>query len=242
MQLGGCKRAHSTYIWTMTEPEKELTILAQLAPRNWRPGARLRGYFVAGVLVTAPLGVTLYLTWSIITFFDHHVRALVPDRYNPESYLPIAVPGFGLLAAGIALILVGWLTAGIVGRFVVSIGERLVARMPFVRGIYGFVKQVIETTVRQRGGAFRQVVLIEFPRRGAWTLGFVAGVPNEEVRRAGEDLLSVFVPTSPNPTSGYLLFVPRKDAIALQMPVEEGLKLIVSGGIAQGASVHPERK
>ena len=213
------------------------------SPAPWRRmAARLRGYLVAGVLVTAPIGVTLYLAWSVITFFDRHLRAVVPDRYNPESYLPIAVPGIGLLVVLVALILVGWLTAGLVGRFVIGLGERLVRRTPVVRSIYNFVKQVIETTMSQRGGSFRQVVLVEFPRPGVWTLGFVTGTPNAEIRRAGEDLISVFCPTSPNPTSGYLIFVPRKDAIVLSMSVEDGLKLVVSGGIAQTGGDQPERK
>jgi uncharacterized membrane protein len=214
-----------------------------VTPPPWRRlGARLRGYLVAGVLVTAPIGVTLYLAWSIISFFDTHVRSVVPDRYNPESYLPIAVPGIGLLVVLVGLILVGWLAAGLVGRFVVGLGERLVQRTPVVRSIYGFVKQVIETTMSQRGGSFRQVVLVEFPRKGAWTIGFVTGTPNDEIRRAGEDLISVFCPTSPNPTSGYLIFVPRRDAIVLSMSVEDGLKLVVSGGIAQSGAGQPERK
>jgi uncharacterized membrane protein len=193
---------------------------------------RIRAYLLAGILVTAPIGITLWLTWGVITFFDNKVVPLIPAHYNPETYLPIPLPGLGLVLAVIVLVLIGWLAAGLMGRWVVRMSEQLMARMPFIRNVYSAVKQIMETVLAQNANAFRHVVLVEYPRRGIWTMGFVTGTTGGEVQSVVDaELVNVFVPTTPNPTSGFLLFVPKKDLYYLDMTSEEGFKMLVSTGI-----------
>ena len=193
---------------------------------------RLRAYLLAGILVTAPIGITLWMTWGIIAFFDHQVMPLVPAHYNPVNYLPIPLPGLGLVLALIILILIGWLAAGLMGRWLVGLTEQVMARMPIVRNVHSAVKQIMETVLAQNANAFRHVVLVEYPRRGIWTMGFVTGTTVGEVQHVVDaELVNVFVPTTPNPTSGFLLFVPKKDLYYLSMTSEEGFKMLVSTGI-----------
>jgi uncharacterized membrane protein len=202
------------------------------APGRISLSARLRAYFLAGVIVTAPIGITALLIWQFITFLDSQVGSLIPDRYNPESYLPFSVPGLGLLITIAFLTLVGFLAAGLAGRTLVRIGERLLSRMPVVRSVYGTLKQIFVTVLAQSSRSFREVVLIEYPRRGIGAIAFVTGSSQDENPSSAEDeLVNVFLPTTPNPTSGFLLFVPRKDLVHLDMTVEEGIKLVISGGI-----------
>ena len=211
-------------------------------PRQRKHGflGRLRGYFIAGILVTAPVGITFYLAYIFLTFIDNQVTPLIPERYNPNFYLPFGIPGLGLIVLIVVLTVIGWLTAGIVGRFVVSLGERIVHRMPVVRSVYGATKQIIETVVAQQSEAFRQVVLFEYPRRGCWAVGFVTGRTVGEVQNVtADDVVNVFLPTTPNPTSGYLLFVPRSELVVLGMSVEEGIKMVVSGGIVTPPDARP---
>jgi uncharacterized membrane protein len=194
--------------------------------------ARLRAYFFAGILVTAPIGITVYLAWLLVTFIDSRVTPLIPARFNPETYLPFAIPGLGIVVVAVVLVLIGATTAGYVGRLITGFFDAVLARMPVVRSVYGAIKQVVETVLAQKSGAFRQAVLVEYPRRGIWTIGLLTGVTEGEVQAiTGEDVINVFVPTTPNPTSGFLLFVPRADVIPLAMSVEDALKMIVSGGI-----------
>lgn len=200
-------------------------------------GARFRNYFLAGVLVTAPIGITVYLAWSIITGIDDAVTALIPAAYNPNTYLPFEVPGVGLIVLAGFLTLTGFLTDNYLGRLMVRTGERLVARIPIVRSVYGAVKQIFESVLRSETRSFREAVLVEFPRKGMWTLGFVIGESSFEIsEKAGSPLFSVFVPTAPNPTSGYLVFLPRTDMSRLEMSVEDSMKMIVSGGIVSPAN------
>ena len=192
----------------------------------------LRGYFLAGVLVTAPIGITFYISWLLIRWVDSRVTPLLPAAYNPETYLPFAVPGLGLVIVFITLTFIGWATAGMVGRLWTRISEKALARMPVIRSIYGAVKQIIETILQQQSNAFRQVVLFEYPRRGSWAIGFITGQTQGEVQNlTQDDVVNVFLPTTPNPTSGYLLFIPRRELVVLDMTVEEGIKMVVSGGI-----------
>jgi uncharacterized membrane protein len=194
--------------------------------------ARLRAYFLAGVIVTAPIGITFLLVWQFVTFLDTQVGALIPSRYNPESYLPFSLPGLGLLIMLAFLTLVGFLAAGLAGRTLVHVGERLLSRMPVVRSVYGTLKQIFETVLAQSSRSFREVVLIEYPRRGIGAIGFVTGPTRGEVQaRSQEELVNVFLPTTPNPTSGFLLFLPRRELVHLDMTIEEGIKLVISGGI-----------
>jgi uncharacterized membrane protein len=195
-------------------------------------GGRLRGYLLAGILVTAPLSITFYLAWVLVNFVDGKVTPLIPAIYNPNNYLPFAVPGLGLVIIAIALILVGALTAGFAGRFVIRTGERILNRMPVIRGVYGAVKQIFETVLAQQSRAFREAVLVEYPRRGIWAIAFITGRTEGEVQHMTEqEVVNIFLPTTPNPTSGFLLFVPREDLKPLSMTVEEAIKMVISGGI-----------
>jgi len=201
----------------------------------------IRGYFLAGILVTAPIGITFYIAWLLIRWVDAQVASLIPANYNPETYLPFAVPGLGLIVVFMALTFIGWATAGLIGRLWTRLTERALARMPVIRSVYGAVKQIIETILQQQSNAFRQVVLFEYPRRGSWAIGFITGETLGEVQSlTSDDVVNVFLPTTPNPTSGYLLFVPKKELVVLDMTVEEGIKMVVSGGIVTPPDRRPE--
>ena len=195
--------------------------------------ARLRAYFFAGILVTAPISLTVYLSWLLIHSVDQAVATLIPAAYNPNTYMPFGVPGLGLVAVVAALTLVGALTANLIGRSLVHFGERMVARTPVVRSIYGAIKQIFETILADRATAFRQVVLVEFPRAGLWRLGFVTGTtPGKSQDVVPGGLVNVFIPNTPNVTSGFLVLAPPKDLIELDLKPDEALKLAISGGLA----------
>lgn len=231
-------------IETTERPERRRGIIGRRV-RIFRTlfSARLRNYFLTGVLVTAPLTITVWVAWNIIQFFDNTVRNLLPARYDPETFLPFTVPGVGLILFVGGLTLIGFLTAGILGRMIVRTSEGIVNSMPVVRTIYGALKQIFETVLNQKSIAFRQVVLIEYPRRGIWCLGFVSGRTEGEVQNLTDDeMINVFLPTTPNPTSGFLLFFPRKDVIVLNMTVEEGIKMVISGGIVTPPDRRPPEK
>ncbi len=206
-----------------------------------RIGARLRTYLLAGVLVTAPLGLTIYFAWAFIDWMDQKVMPLVPMKYHPETYLPFTIPGLGLIIALLVLITIGLLTASLLGRTFLNLSERILHRMPVVRSIYSTLKQVFETLLSHQSDAFRQVVMIEYPRRGLWALGFLTGPTVGEVQNmTKERVLNVFLPTTPNPTSGFLLFVPEEDVVVMQMSVEEGIKMVMSGGIVTPPDRRPK--
>jgi len=190
---------------------------------------RLRAYFFAGVLVTAPISITFYIAWEFIRSVDEWVSPLIPLSFNPQNW---GVPGFGIVSVVVGLTMVGALTAGIAGRLFMSLSEAILSRMPIINSIYGMVKQVLETMLANKANAFREVCLIEYPRKGCWTLGFIAGATTGEAQ-AGfeEEMANVFVPTTPNPTSGFLLVVPRSELRVLSMSVEEGFKMLISMGI-----------
>jgi uncharacterized membrane protein len=194
--------------------------------------ARLRAYFFAGILITAPIAITLYLAWLFVSFVDSRVTPLIPAPFNPGTYLPFAVPGLGLLIVVIALIVIGASTAGYFGRLLTRSVDAAVVRMPVVRSVYVAVKQIMETVLTRKSNAFRQAVLVQYPRAGVWTIAFITGVTQGEVQDlTGGEMINVFVPTTPNPTSGFLLFVPRADVMPLSMSVEDALKMVVSGGL-----------
>lgn len=196
---------------------------------------RLRNYFLTGFIVTAPLAITVYLAWSFVGWVDSWVKPFFPARYNPDTYLPFAVPGFGLIVALVLITLVGFMTANIIGRTIVSYGEYLLGRMPLVRSVYRGLKQILETVLSDQSSNFDKVGLIEYPRKGLWALVFVATDTRGEVQtRIGDEAgptVAVFLPTTPNPTSGYLLFVPKSHIIEMDMTVEEGAKLVISAGL-----------
>ncbi|MDG2308725.1 MAG: DUF502 domain-containing protein [Candidatus Binatia bacterium] len=191
------------------------------APDQRPLSARLRGYFLAGLLLAAPLAVTIGVAVWFVDFVDSQIL--------PSSF---KIPGFGLLVVISGITLIGWLASGFLGRAIHSIGDRIVSRIPVLRTVYGATKQIFESVLAQKSNAFREVALFEYPRKGIWSIGFLTGTTAGEVQhRTQEKTVNVFLPTTPNPTSGYLLFVPRKDLIILDMTVEEGIKMVVSGGI-----------
>jgi len=197
--------------------------------RFWQ---RLRNYFITGIIVVAPIALTVYLVTLVVGFIDENVLPLLGPRYNPETYLPFAVPGIGVLIFVIAITIIGWMATGLLGRTVVRVGENLLDRMPVVRSVYSALKQIFETVFAQSSRAFRDVVLIPYPREGCWAIGFATGTTKGEVQDAiRNEVVNVFLPTTPNPTSGYLLFLPKKDVIFLEMTVEQGIKLVISGGV-----------
>lgn len=194
--------------------------------------ARLRTYLFAGIVVTAPVSITFLIVWQILEFLDNTANRLIPERYDPANYLPFGIPGIGILVMIVLLILIGWFAAGFVGRSLMRAGERVLDTMPVVRSIYGTLKQIFETVLAQSSRSFREVVLLEWPRRGLWVIGFVTGPTKGEVGSHFDgEFVNVFLPTTPNPTSGYLVFVPVRDCIRLDMTVEDGIKLVISGGI-----------
>ncbi len=193
---------------------------------------RLRGYLIAGVLVTAPITITVWLTATLINIIDNQVANLLPPQYDPELYLPFSIPGLGLIAVLLFLIVIGFLATNFMGRFFVRIGEEILDRLPIIRSLYGAIKQILETVLADQADAFREVVMIEYPRKNSWVIGFLTGRSKGEVQqKTADDTVNIFVPTTPNPTSGFLLFVPEKDVIRMDMTVEEGIKLVVSAGI-----------
>ena len=202
---------------------------------------RLRTNLLAGILITAPIGITFYLSWLVIGWIDSKVTPIIPEKYNPETYLPFSIPGLGLVVAIAFLIFIGAATKGVLGRWWLHTLERLLARMPVIRSVYGAVKQIFETIMQQQSNAFRQVVLFEYPRRGSWALGFITGQTQGEVQNlTSDEVVNVFLPTTPNPTSGYLLFIPKAELVILDMTVEEGIKMVVSGGIVTPPDRRPE--
>jgi uncharacterized membrane protein len=201
--------------------------------------ARLRAYFLAGILVTAPIGLTVYLSWLLVHSVDQAVEPLIPAAYNPDTYMPFGVPGLGLLLVVVMLTLIGALTAGFIGRTMIGLGESFVARMPVVRTLYSSLKQIFETILADRATVFRNVVLIEFPRTGLWRLGFITGTtPGKAQEIVPGGLVNVFIPGTPNIASGFLVLASRAELIDMDLTPEEALKLVISGGIATPPSRH----
>ncbi|MFW6027356.1 MAG: DUF502 domain-containing protein [bacterium] len=199
---------------------------------RWRLHLKIRGWFLTGLVVAAPIAITIYLTVAVISFVDEQVARLIPKAFDSWTQLPFTIPGLGVLIVFLSLVLLGAFTANVAGRWLIGLGERIVGRMPVVRNIYHGLKQIFETVLAQSDQSFKQVAMIEYPRPGVWALAFVTGSTRGEVQaRSSEELLSLFLPTTPNPTSGFLLFVPRKDVTILDMSVEEGAKLVISGGL-----------
>jgi uncharacterized membrane protein len=194
---------------------------------------RISQWFVTGILVTAPLALTLSLVWLVIDFFDQGVDRLLPAGFQINRILPFYIPGFGLVIAGITLTIIGWFAAGFLGRWVVRFGEAIVIRMPIIRGVYSALKQIFETVLSKQSSAFRQVVLVQYPRQGCYTIGFVTAPTSGEVASVmeGIELISVYVPTTPNPSSGFLLFFPKEEVLPLNMSVEDAFKMVISLGI-----------
>jgi uncharacterized membrane protein len=202
-----------------------------------QPGfwARVRNYFLTGLVLTGPLFITAYLTWSFITWVDDLVRPFIPVAYRPETYLPVQVPGSGLVIAFLALTLLGFLTANLVGRTLVEFGEKILHRMPIVRPIYKSLKQIFETLFSNSGTGFRRVGLVEFPAPGMWSLVFLSLPPSAEVaeRLPEAEHISAFLPCTPNPTTGFFFYVRRAEVVDLDITVEQAMTLLMSAGMVQ---------
>jgi len=199
------------------------------------PAARIRNYFLTGLVVAGPVLVTVYLTWSFVTWVDSIVRPFIPPVYRPETYLPWPIPGTGLLIGFFFLTLLGFLTANLVGRSLVELGEGLLNRMPIVRPIYKTMKQIFETLFSKTGSSFRKVALVEFPAPGMWSLVFLSQPPSADVadKLPEGEHISAFMPCTPNPTTGFFFYVPRKDIIELDISVENAMTLLISAGMVQ---------
>ncbi|MEO1292521.1 MAG: DUF502 domain-containing protein [Pseudomonadota bacterium] len=199
---------------------------------------RLRNNFLTGIVVIAPIGITVYLTWAVVEYVDRQVLPqvlpLLPQQLQPEEFLPFSLPGMGLVFFILFAIAVGSMTKNFFGRELLRIGERWVDRMPVIRSLYNALKQIAETIFTQSKSSFEKACLVEYPRRGTWAIAFVSTTAKGEVRTKtenGSEMLSVFLPTTPNPTSGFLLFVERDDVIMLDMTVEEAAKMVISAGL-----------
>jgi uncharacterized membrane protein len=214
--------------------EGRLQLLGQEEQTSSHIGARLRGYFLTGLIIVGPVAITIYVVWWFVNLVDGWVKPLIPRAYLPETYLPVNVPGVGLIVGIAALMLIGALTANLFGRTIVSYGEMMLDRMPVVRGVYRLLKQIFTTVFSKTGTSFKRVGLIEFPRKGLHAIVFVSGEPPAEVQSKlgnGEELMTVFMPNAPNPTTGFVMFMPAKDVILLDMSIEDGAKLVVSAGL-----------
>ena len=217
----------------------------ELPPEPKKPGrlSGLRASLLTGIVVIAPVGLTLWLIWTVAGWVDGVVLSLIPSGFQPEKYIGINLRGIGVVILLVFTILVGWVAKGLIGRSLISFAESLVDRMPVVRTIYSGVKQIAETVFAQTERSFEKACLVQYPRRDIWAIGFISTEARGEVNQkaeTGSDLLSVFVPTTPNPTSGFLLFVPREDVIELDMSVEDAAKLVISAGLVYPPEVRPE--
>ncbi len=211
-------------------------------PRRRRVFSGLRNSFLTGIVVIAPVGLTVWLIWTVIGWVDGVVLPFIPNSYHPENIIKtvfgndtqVRLRGLGLLFFLIFTTFVGWLAKGLLGRSLIRTAEGLVNRMPVVRSIYSGVKQIAETVFAQADRSFEKACIIEYPRKGIWAIGFISTKARGEIKRrvnGGKELLSVFVPTTPNPTSGFLLFFPAEDIIELDMTVEDAAKLVISAGL-----------
>lgn len=205
-----------------------------------------RNSFLTGVVVIAPVGLTVWLVWTVIGWIDGFVLPFVPSQYQPEEILKailgedvrVNIRGLGVVFFLVFTTFIGWIAKGLLGRTFIRSAENLVNRMPVVRSVYSGVKQIAETVFAQADRSFEKACLIEYPRRGIWAIGFISTTAKGEVSKragSGQKMQSIFVPTTPNPTSGFLLFFPAEDVIELDMSVEDAAKLVISAGL-----VYPE--
>ena len=214
-----------------------------LNPSDLRPSlrspsaaARLRTYFFTGVIIAGPLAVTAYISWWFVNTVDGWIRPLVPAVFWPDTYLPFHVPGVGVVIAVFGLTMLGFLAANLAGRTLIRLGERILDSMPVVRGIYKSVKQIFETVFSQSGTSFRRVGLVEFPAKGNWSLVFISSAPTGDLAArlpGGDEHISVFLPCTPNPTTGFYFYMPVRDIIELPMTTDDAAKLIMSAGLIQ---------
>ena len=214
-------------------------------PPHRRPGllSGLRASFLTGIVVIAPIGLTFYLLWTVMGWIDGVVLPLVPVRWRPEHYIGINLRGVGVIFFFVFTVLIGWIAKGMIGRSLLGWGESLVNQTPVVRTVYGGVKQIAETVFAQQEKSFEKACMVEFPRRGIWRIAFIVTPAKGELTRMatpGQEILTAFVPSTPNPTTGFLIYVPREDVIELDMPIEDAVKIIISAGLVTPADRRPE--
>ena len=211
-----------------------LSPLPPVQPHRLSAGQRLRNYFLTGVVVVGPVVITIYLSLWIIGIVDGWIKPIIPSIYLPETYLPFAIPGFGILVLIFALTLLGFLTANLVGRSLLDFGETMLDRMPVVRGLYRSVKQIFETVFSQSGTSFRKVGLVEYPAPGFWSVVLISAPPGSDIAGGlakDEEWVSVFLPCAPNPTTGFFFYVPRSRVIEVPVPVDDAFKIVMSLGL-----------
>jgi uncharacterized membrane protein len=213
------------------------------APPHHHIFGRLRTYFLTGLILVGPIYITINLTWWFINWVDDAMRPFIPISLRTETYLPFRVPGYGLIIALVALTLLGFLTAGFVGRTFVEFGENLLNRMPIVRPIYKTMKQIFETLFSKSGSSFGKVAMAEFPT-GMWSVVFVASPPSADMAAhlPGSEYVSCFLPCTPNPTTGFFFYAPRDKVIELDITVEQAMTLIMSAGMAQPNNGDAQKK
>lgn len=197
--------------------------------------ARIRNYFLTGLIIAGPILVTAWLVWWFINWVDNLVRPFVPPALRPETYSPVPIPGTGLIIGFVALTLLGFLTANLVGRKLIELGEKILGRMPIVRPLYKTMKQIFETLFSKSGSSFRTVALVEFPSPNMWSLVFLSQPPSQGIadKLPQSEHVSAFLPCTPNPTTGFFFYVPRKDVIEIDISVESAMTLLMSAGMAQ---------
>jgi uncharacterized membrane protein len=218
-----------------SEPSPLPELPPPVPPRSagWQ---RLRTYFLTGVVIAGPIAITIYLTWWIVASIDGWVKPIIPAFYLPETYLPFAIPGFGLLVAIFLLTILGFMTANLVGRTMFEFGERLLDRMPVVRGLYKGMKQIFETVFSQGGTSFKKVGLVQYPAPGMWSVVLISAEPKEGLARrlpGKEDYIGVFLPCAPNPTTGFFFYLRKSDVIEIDMSPDDAAKLVMSAGLIQ---------
>lgn len=192
----------------------------------------MRKYLIAGLLVWVPLGVTVLVIKLLVDLMDR-LQVLLPPGWRPEALFGFSIPGFGVIVALLVVVSTGIVVANFIGRRLVAVWETLLSQIPLVRTIYNGVKQIVEGIATSQGTAFRKVLLIEYPRKGIWCLGFQTSDTLGEIsERTGQAMVAVFIPTTPNPTSGFVLLLPREEVMELEMSVDEGIKMIISIGAA----------
>jgi uncharacterized membrane protein len=216
----------------MPDPKLPALPPAQPAPQKVGVLSTLRNWFFAGLVVALPIGLTAWLVWSFVELVDNAITPLLPRSINPEDKLGYALPGFGIVVAVITLTIIGALVANLFGRSMVRLGELLLARVPLVRSIYSILKQVVETIASNDSSSFKEAVLVEYPGKGLWVIGFVTSrTPDKEITDLAPDVIAVLVPSSPNPAMGQLVFVSPERVKPLDMPVEKAAKLVIAFGI-----------
>ena len=222
-----------------TDIPDDSPIVTEPPRRRSRTMGRLQAYFLAGLVIAAPLVLTITISWWFVQWIDNLVDPFIPPFSRPDSYLRFSIPGFGLIVAVIFITVLGFFARNYFGHRLVTYGEGIVGRMPVVRGLYRGLKQIFETVISTRSNAFQTVGLIEYPRQGTWAIVFLAGEAKGEVEHHLNETVAVFLPTTPNPTSGFLLFVKRTEITILDMSLEDAAKLVISGGLVTPAFVPP---